>query len=126
MLDGVPSILPALSQAQELQDRAARIGFDWEDIQPVYDKVMEEFEEIKSAGSRTALEKELGDLLCAAVNLARWHGCDAESALRGTNLRFRSRFAYIEKTAREQQRDLQTMTLAEMDLLWEQAKDLES
>lgn len=126
MLDGVPKSLPALAQAQEIQDRAARVGFDWAEIEPVYAKVEEELAEVRSAQGAEQLEKELGDLLFAVVNLARWYKVDGESALRITNEKFRKRFAYIERTAREQGKELTSMSLAEMDALWDQAKDLEN
>jgi tetrapyrrole methylase family protein/MazG family protein len=122
LLDGVPAILPALSQAQSLQERAARVGFDWPDIKPVIDKVFEEFEEIKQAPDAPSRAGELGDLLFAVVNLVRWYGVDAENALRQTNTKFRRRFAYIEKEATTAGRNLRDMTLEEMDLLWEAAK----
>ncbi|MDT8897697.1 nucleoside triphosphate pyrophosphohydrolase [Thermanaerothrix sp. 4228-RoL] len=122
LLAGVPLALPALTQAQELQDRAARVGFDWPEIAPVWEKVREELQEVLTAPDERAREKELGDLLFAVVNLARWYKVDAESALRATNQRFRQRFAHIEQRAREMGRVLGEMTLAEMDALWEEAK----
>jgi tetrapyrrole methylase family protein/MazG family protein len=122
LLAGVPLALPALTQAQELQDRAARVGFDWPEIAPVWEKVREELQEVLTAPDEHAREKELGDLLFAVVNLARWYKVDAESALRATNQRFRQRFAHIEQRAREMGRVLGEMTLAEMDALWEEAK----
>lgn len=125
MLDGVPKILPALSQAQEIQDRAARIGFDWPDIEPVFAKVFEELAEVRQAETDDERSAELGDLIFAVVNLVRRYKVDAESALRGTNQKFRNRFAYIEKRAREAGRELGTLTLAEMDIWWEEAKDLD-
>lgn len=124
MLDGVPLILPALSQAQEIQDRAARIGFDWPDIEPVYAKVFEELAEVQAAETVDDRTEELGDLIFAVVNLVRWHKVDAESALRSTSRKFRRRFAHIEKRAREAGRDLGSLTLAEMDVWWEEAKNL--
>ncbi len=126
MLAGVPRTLPALAQAQEIQDRAARVGFDWADIAPVYAKVNEELAEVQSAQNAAQIEEELGDLLFAVVNLVRWHKVDAESALRMTNKKFRTRFAHIEKTARDQGRNLTQMSLSDMDVLWEQAKDEEN
>ena len=123
MLDGVPAILPALSQAQEIQDRAARVGFDWPDIAPVIDKVIEELNEVKQAQTPDERSRELGDLLFAVVNLARWYKTDAESALRGANLKFRRRFAYIEKHARETNQRLEEMSLDAMDRLWDEAKN---
>jgi len=125
VLNGLPRSLPALSQAQEFQDRAARVGFDWNDIQPVIDKVFEELEEVRSALTPEEREKELGDLLFALVNFVRWYKVDAETALRTTNLRWRKRFTHLEQRARQQGHSLQEMTLAEMDVLWEEAKNLE-
>lgn len=122
MLDGVPLAFPALAQAQAIQDRAARVGFDWPEIAPVLDKVMEELDEVKTAPDEKERAKELGDLLFAIVNLIRWYKVDAESALRQTNLKFRKRFAYIEEQAQKAGKDLQKMTLEEMDVLWEEAK----
>lgn len=125
LLDGIPSILPALSQAQSIQDRAARVGFDWPEIKPVLEKVLEELEEVKTAVSEAERAKELGDLLFAVVNLVRWHKVDAESALRETNNKFRKRFAYIEEQARLSGRELPKMSLEEMDELWEAAKSFD-
>lgn len=125
LLDGIPVSFPALAQAQSIQDRAARVGFDWKEIGPVVDKVFEEFDEVKAAANDTERAKELGDLLFAVVNLVRWYHVDAESALRGTNLKFRRRFAYIEQRSRELNKPLQEMTLDEMDSYWNEAKRLE-
>jgi tetrapyrrole methylase family protein/MazG family protein len=122
LLDGVSIALPALVQAQEYQDRAARVGFDWPEIQGVIEKVSEEITEMQAAVDQGARANELGDLLFALVNLSRWYQVDAESALRGANARFRQRFAYIERAARDQGRDLSAMSLAELDALWEAAK----
>jgi tetrapyrrole methylase family protein/MazG family protein len=124
LLDSVPPALPALSQAQQVQDRAARVGFDWHEITPVWDKVYEELEEIRQAPDEESRAGELGDLLFAVVNLVRWHGVDAESALRESDARFRRRFKYIETKARQQGRRLAEMTLEEMDIWWEEAKKL--
>jgi tetrapyrrole methylase family protein/MazG family protein len=122
LLDGVPASYPALAQAQALQERAARVGFDWPEIAPVIDKIQEELEEIRTASTSEARSKEFGDLLFAIVNLLRWEKVDAETVLRQTNAKFRKRFAFIERSARAQNRQLQQMTLQEMDALWEQAK----
>jgi tetrapyrrole methylase family protein/MazG family protein len=122
LLDGVPVALPALSQAQEYQDRAARVGFDWPEIEGVLDKIKEEIEEIKKAETDFELASEIGDLLFAMVNLARWKHVDAESALRATNLRFKKRFAYVEQGAKKQVRDLSSLSLDEMESLWQEAK----
>ena len=125
LLDGIPLSFPSLAQAQAIQDRAARVGFDWDEIQPVMDKVMEEYEEVQSAPNETERAKELGDLLFAVVNLVRWYHVDAESALRGTNIKFRRRFAYIENKSRELNKPMQDMQLPEMDGYWDEAKKLE-
>ena len=122
LLDGVPAALPALSQAQEYQDRAARVGFDWPEIEGVLDKVREEIEEIKHAESDFELASEIGDLFFALVNVARWKSVDAESALRGTNLKFKKRFGYVEQMAKKRERSLSEMKLEEMDALWNEAK----
>jgi tetrapyrrole methylase family protein/MazG family protein len=122
LLDGVPKVLPALSQAQEYQDRAGRVGFDWADIEGVLDKVKEEIEEIKNAETDFELASEIGDLLFAIVNVARWKHIDAESALRGTNMKFKQRFAYIEHGAKKQGRELSALSLDEMEGLWQEAK----
>lgn len=121
-LDGVPVALPALSQAQEYQDRAARVGFDWPEVEGVLDKIKEEIEEIKNAETNFELASEIGDLLFAMVNLARWKKVDAESVLRGTNAKFKKRFAYVEQGAKKQGRNLSDLTLGEMDVLWNEAK----
>jgi tetrapyrrole methylase family protein/MazG family protein len=122
LLDGVPSALPALTQAQEYQDRAARVGFDWPEVEGVLDKIREEIEEVKNAQNLEEVASELGDLFFVLVNLARWRKVDAESALRKTNLKFKKRFAFVEQGARKQGRNLSDMTLEEMDVFWNEAK----
>jgi len=122
LLDGVPLALPALSQAQEYQDRAARVGFDWPEIEGVLDKIAEEIDEVKGATNEEELTSELGDLLFALVNLSRWKKVDAESALRETNMKFKKRFAYVEQGAKKQGRDLSTLSLDEMEAFWQEAK----
>jgi tetrapyrrole methylase family protein/MazG family protein len=122
LLDGVPVALPALSQAQEYQDRAARVGFDWPEIEGVLDKINEEIQEIKNAESDFELASEIGDLFFALVNVARWKNIDAESVVRGTNMKFKKRFAYIERNAKKQGRALSTLSLDEMESLWQEAK----
>ncbi|NMC85130.1 MAG: hypothetical protein GYA58_07570, partial [Anaerolineaceae bacterium] len=125
LLDGIPLSFPALAQAQSIQDRAARVGFDWKEIEPVVQKVIEEFNEVKTAPNDEERAKELGDLLFAVVNLVRWYHVDAESALRGTNVKFRRRFAYIEQKSQELGKPMQEMSLDEMDGYWNEAKKLE-
>ncbi len=122
LLDGVPLALPALAQAQEYQDRANRVGFDWKEIRGVLDKVAEEIQEVREVTDEEELKAELGDLFFALVNLARWKKVDAESALRGANMRFRNRFGYVEKKARQDGRILSEMSLDEMEVLWQEAK----
>ena len=125
LLDGVPLILPALTQAQEYQDRAARVGFDWIEIDGVLDKMKEEIEEIKHAESDFELASEIGDLFFVLVNFARWKKVDAESVLRGTNAKFKKRFAYVEQGAKRQGRNLSELSLDEMESLWQEAKGRE-
>ena len=122
LLDGVPLALPALTMAQEYQDRAARVGFDWPVLDGVLDKIAEEIQEIKQATNEEELAEEIGDLFFVLVNLARWKKVDAESALRSTNLKFKSRFAYVEQGAKKQGRSLSDMSLGEMDALWDESK----
>jgi tetrapyrrole methylase family protein / MazG family protein len=122
LLDGVPLSLPALIQAEEYQDRAVRVGFDWPEIKGVLEKIIEEIEEVKNASNEEELADEIGDLLFALVNLARWKKVDAESALRGTNMKFKKRFGYVEQGAKALGRSLSDMTLEEMDALWNEAK----
>lgn len=122
LLDGVPDILPALEQAQEVQARAARVGFDWKDVQGVLEKISEEIREIEDAGSPEEMTDEIGDLLFAVVNYARWRKVDAEFALRDTTQKFRERFGYIEGKARDQGREVAQMTFEELDEAWEEAK----
>jgi tetrapyrrole methylase family protein/MazG family protein len=121
-LDGVPRALPALSLAFSYQDRAARVGFDWETIEPVIAKLHEEIGEMLAAEDDDSRAKEVGDLLFAATNVARWLGVDPESALRGANARFYRRFKYIEQQAALRGRGVDDMSLAEMDALWDEAK----
>jgi tetrapyrrole methylase family protein/MazG family protein len=122
LLDSIPLALPSLSQAQEYQDRAARVGFDWPEIEGVLDKIAEEIQEVRGATNEAELEAELGDLFFALVNLSRWKKIDAESALRGTNIRFKKRFAYVEQGAKKQGRKLSEMAIDEMEALWQEAK----
>ena len=125
VLDGIPKSLPALQQAQELQKKAARVGFDWESIEGPWRKLFEEIEELQEAadsGVDEAVAHELGDLLIAAVNLARFLDVYAEDALRVGNRRFKQRFRQVEQQAAAQGRKLSEMSLEELDELWEQAK----
>ena len=122
MLDGVPLSFPALSQSLEYQDRAARVGFDWPQIDGVLDKLMEEIEEIRAVETYEELESEIGDLFFVLVNFARWQKVDAESALREANKRFKARFSYIEQCARDGKFEMSDMSLDEMEECWQEAK----
>jgi tetrapyrrole methylase family protein/MazG family protein len=121
-LEGVPAILPALARAQALGERAARAGFDWPDLTGVLDKVGEEVAELRDSHEPTTQARELGDLLFCLVNVARWLGVDAESALRGTCDRFVYRYTKMEQKAHARGIDLAVLTLAEQDAWWEEAK----
>lgn len=122
IMDELPKALPALMQAQEYQDRAAHVGFDWSDIDGVREKVLEEWREVAEAETPEERSKELGDLLFSVVNLIRWYKFDAETILRQANLRFKTRFAFIEEAARRQERRLTDLSMDEMEALWQQAK----
>ncbi len=124
LLDGIELTLPALAQAEELQARAARVGFDWPDTRGVVDKINEECQELAKAEDLVSRSDELGDLLFAVVNLARHYGVDAESALRATDSRFRSRFAHIERSAACQGKTVSDLSLDEMESYWQEAKKL--
>jgi tetrapyrrole methylase family protein/MazG family protein len=122
LLDGIPPAMPALSVADKYQRRAARVGFDWPSIEGVFDKLEEELAELRAAGTDGEQAEEFGDLLFALVNLARWWGIDAESALRETNQKFKRRFAVIEAEAKALGRPLNELTLDEMEAIWKSAK----
>ena len=121
-LDGVPKAMPALAYGQAVQVRASRVGFDWENVDGLADKVAEEASELKGAGTDEEREAELGDLLFTLVNLCRWHKVDAEGALRKANARFYQRFTHMERAATEQGRTLSEMAMPEKEALWQQAK----
>lgn len=125
VLGGVPSSLPALVKANRVQEKARAIGFDWEKPEQVWDKVNEEMDELKREiknQEQDLIEAEFGDLLFSVVNAARLHGVDPETALERTNKKFIKRFNYLEKETLQKGRKLKDMTLAEMNLIWEEAK----
>ncbi len=122
LLDGVPGSLPALTQAETYQKRAARVGFDWEDLKGVLEKIPEEVMELQEAKNPENQVSEIGDILFSVVNIARWMNVDAESALRNANQRFKTRFSNLEKKARGDGRELSEMSPEELDQLWEKAK----
>ena len=127
-LAGVPPHMPALMKAQKLTEKAARVGFDWEHVDQVFAKVLEElheFEETMAAGDETRMEAELGDLLFAIVNLGRFLSLNPEEALRKTIDRFSRRFAHIEETMHTKGVNIREASLEEMERLWEEAKSAE-
>lgn len=129
VLAGVPRALPALIKAYRIQEKAANSGFDWEQPSQVWDKVREEIAEFEAAaksGNEKDMEVEMGDVFFSLVNAARLYDIIPENALERTNKKFISRFEYLERRAREAGRSLKDMTLAEMDLLWEESKGLEA
>jgi nucleoside triphosphate diphosphatase len=124
-LDGVPLALPALSRAVKLQEKAGKVGFDWNDVRAVLEKIREEIIEVEAEiaeGSAQALSNEVGDLLFAAVNLARHLKVDPEAALRSANAKFERRFAHIEMRLAEGGQTPEGATLDEMERLWVEAK----
>jgi tetrapyrrole methylase family protein/MazG family protein len=122
ILDGVPKSLPALLQAQAYQDKAAKPGFDWHQIDNVIDKVREEFDEVITAENDAHRTEEMGDLLFVIVNWARWLKIEPESALREANAKFYRRFHYIEQAVAAQGKPMTDFTLAQLDALWDEAK----
>jgi tetrapyrrole methylase family protein/MazG family protein len=121
-LDGVSRILPALAASQEIQERAANIGYEWPDIEGVLDKVHEELAELRGAASPADQAEEYGDLLFVLVNVARWQGIEAEAALRAANDKFRRRFASVERQASELGVALRDLDFSALDGLWDNAK----
>ncbi|MDY0276165.1 MAG: nucleoside triphosphate pyrophosphohydrolase [Desulfomicrobium sp.] len=125
---GIPPELPALLKALKITEKAARVGFDWENYQQVMDKVQEELAELHeviATNNQQRISEELGDLIFALVNLGRFFGVDAEDALRSTIKRFESRFNHIEDSLEKQGQTVQNSTLEEMEQLWQEAKQLE-
>ncbi len=124
-MDSVASSLPALWRAEKIQDKAKKVGFDWPDVSGALEKVFEEADELKEAvQSGEGVEEELGDLLFAAVNVARFAGVDPEDALHAACVKFAGRFKYVEQEAARLGRELKDMTLEEMDRLYTEAKGL--
>ena len=123
-LDGIPAALPALSYAQLLQERAARTGFDWEDVEGVVHKIVEELDELRQASTDDEREREMGDVLFSLVNLCRWLGMDAEGSLHGADARFRQRFELMEVLGRERGTPFNALSMEEKEALWQEAKSL--
>ena len=132
LLDGVSSKAPSLMEAHQLSSKAARVGFDWENVSAIFDKLQEEIEELRVAirdhaavndeTNHTRVREEIGDLLFAATNIARHMQVEPEAALKLTNRKFRRRFGYIEARLRERGQTFETTTLDEMEALWQEAK----
>lgn len=136
LLDGVSTKVPALMEAHQLSTKAARVGFDWEKIDDIFDKLTEEIAEVRAAikthaasqseADHTRVREEIGDLLFAVTNIARHLHVEPEAALKLTNRKFRRRFGYIEKQLGAQQRSVDSATLAELESLWQQVKEREA
>lgn len=127
-LGNLPKSMPALARAQKITERASSVGFDWPSVEPVWQKIEEELNELKTAcaiGSKTRVEDETGDLFFSLVNLARFLGIQAEEALNHTTAKFIKRFEYIEARLQERGKPPITCSLEELDLLWNEAKALE-
>lgn len=128
VLSGVPTALPAMIKANRIQEKAANVGFDWDEPQQVWDKVKEEFLELEQEINhmdKIKMEEEMGDMFFSLINASRLYGIDPENALEKTNKKFISRFNYLEQKSKEMGKSLKDMTLAEMDKLWNEAKMLE-
>jgi XTP/dITP diphosphohydrolase len=127
VLEGVPKGLPALVKASRIQDKVKGVGFDWEEPHQVWDKVQEELKELQDevqVGNQDKIEAEFGDVLFSMINYARFLNVNPEDALERTNKKFIKRFQYLESKAGELGKPLMDMTLAEMDIFWEEAKKL--
>lgn len=127
VLEGVPKSLPALVKASRIQDKVKGVGFDWEEPQQVWEKVQEELNELQvevQSGNQDKIEAEFGDVLFSMINYARFLKINPEDALERTNKKFIKRFQYLESKANELGKPLMDMTLAEMDVFWEDAKKL--
>jgi len=128
VLEGVPKSLPALVKANRIQDKVAGVGFDWEQPNQVWEKVEEELQEFKEEvvkGDQDAIENEFGDVLFSMINYARFLNINPENALERTNKKFIKRFQYLEAKAQENSKLLKDMSLAEMDVFWDEAKRLQ-
>ena len=127
VLEGVPNSLPALVKANRIQEKVAGVGFDWERPEQVFEKVKEELSELQeevNSGNKDKLEAEFGDVLFSIVNYARFLDINPENALERTNKKFIKRFQYLEGKAKEHNKTLKEMSLAEMDVYWEEAKKI--
>jgi len=127
VLQGVPKSLPAVVKANRIQDKVAGVGFDWEEPNQVWEKVQEELQELQTEvalGNYEGIENEMGDVMFSLINYARFLKVNPENALERTNKKFIKRFMYLEQKAKSLNKGLKDMTLAEMDVYWEEAKKL--
>ena len=127
VLEGVPKSLPALVKASRIQDKVAGVGFDWEEPEQVWEKLQEELSELKDevkVADQDKMEAEFGDVLFSMINYARFLKINPEDALERTNKKFIKRFQYLESKSKELNKSIQDMTLAEMDVFWEEAKKI--
>ncbi|MCG7502470.1 nucleoside triphosphate pyrophosphohydrolase [Tenacibaculum sp. Mcav3-52] len=126
VLEGVPKSLPAVVKANRIQDKVAGVGFDWEEPHQVWEKVQEELSELNDEiknNNQEKIEKEFGDVLFSMINYARFIGVNPENALEKTNKKFINRFQFLEEAAKKEGKQLSDMTLAEMDVHWENSKE---
>lgn len=127
VLEGVPKSLPAVVKANRIQDKVAGVGFDWEKPEQVFEKLKEELEELQhevKTDNKDEIEAEFGDVLFSMINYARFLKVNPENALERTNKKFIQRFQYLEQKAKETNRELNDMSLAEMDIFWNEAKKI--
>jgi XTP/dITP diphosphohydrolase len=125
ILEGIPKALPELHKSARMQEKVAKVGFDWENKEDVWKKVLEEIQEMhesEKSGDKDLLEKEMGDVFFALINYSRFLGINPENALRRTNTKFINRFNYIEKQLREKGKSITESNLEEMDKYWEESK----
>ncbi|WNJ20127.1 nucleoside triphosphate pyrophosphohydrolase [Pontibacter sp. G13] len=122
ILDGVPDSMPSLVKAQRMQEKVGAMGFDWEDVSGVWDKVTEEIQEFKEAENPEARAGEMGDLLFTLVNLCRFYGINAEDALARTNVKFKQRFQFVEQKALSANQSIQDAGMEQLDHWWDEAK----
>jgi len=129
LLEGIPSKLPAIHEAHQISSRAARVGFDWPDVEGIFEKLQEEVRELREViaergdgDRRDRLEDEIGDMLFVIVNIARYLKIDSESALKRANRKFKSRFQYMESELAKQGKSVEQVSLDEMEALWQKAK----
>jgi len=125
VLGGVATALPALKRAQKLQKRAARVGFDWPEIEPVFEKIEEEIQELREAmqqKDKAQVFEEMGDVLFSCVNLSRHLGVDSEESLRACNKKFERRFSHIEKSLEKNQQSFESRSLNQLEKMWQDAK----